>query len=183
MFSLLLDTFILYNLIYEILSKGEDYMVLNNATIIQGISLPKIFENKLFIAKTINLILHDRDIFLINTALKVVSEQLLAENCNKIISLNMIFTCDGSFLFSKDNDVLEFGAHCNLAIYRMDLIHEAYIRLNEQFVLFVFIEEMVHHYWRIEDEKEVKYKVLEIIRRYDKNITLETVKGWKLIGI
>lgn len=54
---------------------------------------------------------------------------------------------------------------------------------NQQFVVFAFTEELVHHYWRIEDETKVKYKVLEIVQKIDKTITLDLIKGWGVNGL
>lgn len=54
---------------------------------------------------------------------------------------------------------------------------------NAKFILFAFIEELVHHFWCITDETKVKYKALEIAKRIDDSYSLDLLKGWGLNGL
>ena len=76
----------------------------------------------------------------------------------------------------REDNVNVYASHFSLAIYQIENLRNTH---NERFILFAFVEELVHHYWRIENETEVKYKILEIVQLIDTGITLEMVNGWE----
>lgn len=45
------------------------------------------------------------------------------------------------------------------------------------------ISELVHHYWRIEDEIKIKYKVLKIVQMVDPKIKIDLIRKWGFDGI
>ena len=53
-------------------------------------------------------------------------------------------------------------------------------KLGAQQFAFAFTEELVHHFWRLEDEAEAKMKVIEILQLTEPCITREYVKDWGL---
>ena len=67
------------------------------------------------------------------------------------------------------------GSHFSLIIYNMNKIR----RLNDFLkTMTVFTEELVHHYWRIEDERLVKHKDIEVLRLGNPIFSLELFKEW-----
>ena len=91
----------------------------------------------------------------------------------------MLFTEDGSISFHEDDD-RNNGSQIYMAIYRMKKLRK--INANV-FMLFVFIEELAHYYWRMYDETEIKYKVVEIINYIVPSLKIDDVKGWGLNGL
>ena len=136
--------------------------------------IPKIIADKInFI---INYEINEREILIFNMALSAVENGIKKDNLNNLNRTNVVFTQNGSFYFSQKRDDV-FGMHCNFCIYAMETLRKTE---NEYFVLVTFIEELVHHFWGIEDEVAVKYKVVEIAQTVEPKVTLDMLKGWGL---
>lgn len=159
-------------------------MLINNAKQVNGIIIPKYLKEKVLIASNHSLL--NTDIRLFNIALQIVFEEINSDIIKGIIDevldnlkrVNIIFTKNGELSFSGIEK--ELGVHFSIIIYKMEPLH--YLE-NQRLTLFTFVEELTHHFWGIEDETKVKYKVIEIMKRYDKDITLEIVKGWGIYGL
>ena len=154
-------------------------MVLNDFVTTKIPNIPEILVGKLTMVA--NYVLNDNEVRIFGLALNAISQKLKQDEINKddLTNVNVIFTKDGNFAIHQDTSSA-FASHFSLAIYQLENLRKTH---NERFVLFAFVEELVHHYWRIENETEVKYKVLEIVQLIDTGITLEMVKGWGVNGL
>lgn len=142
-------------------------------------AIPKILDGKLtFVA---NCALNDNEVKIFGMGLLAISSKLNEDNITKaqLTNVNVILTKDGSFEMIEE-DSSTFGLHFSLSVYALEPLRKVN---NESFLLFAFIEELVHHYWRISDETKTKYKVLEIVQKVDPHITLDAVKKWGVNGI
>lgn len=141
--------------------------------------IPDMLKGKLtFVA---NHGLNAKEVQIFGMALQAIVLQLEEDKITKekLNNVNAIFTKDGSFAMYEENSNT-FGLHFSLAVYAIENLRKLN---NERFLLVAFIEELVHHYWRIEDETKVKYKVIEIAQKIDNNITIEMLKGWGVNGL
>lgn len=154
-------------------------MILHNFVTTKVPKIPDILKNKLtFVA---NFKLNDNEVHIFGLALIAIAEQLKKDNITnqQLTNVNVIFTKNGSFSMEEETNTT-FGLHFSLAIYAIENLRKIN---NERFMLFTFVEELVHHYWCIENETNVKYKVLEVVQLIDSNITLQIVKGWGVNGL
>lgn len=121
------------------------------------------------------------EIALFNQALQCVAKHLEHDkiDLSDYFVLNVIFTEDGSISFHEDDD-RNNGSQIYMAIYRMNKLRKINANI---FMLFVFVEELAHYYWRMYDETAIKYKVVEIINYIVPNLTIDDVKGWGLNGL
>lgn len=121
------------------------------------------------------------EIVLFNQALQCVAKHLEHDriDLSDYFVLNVFFTEDGTISF-HENDDRNNGSQIYMAIYRMKKLRK--INANV-FMLFVFIEELAHYFWRIYDETAIKYKIVEIINYIVPNLTIDDVKGWGLNGL
>lgn len=128
-----------------------------------------------------NYPLNNSDVHLFDLALKAISKALELDHITKesLTTVNVIFTKDGSFSIIEESPTT-FGLHCSLAVYALEKLNAVN---NEKFKLVSFIEELVHHYWRIEDETTVKYKVVQIAQMIDPSITIDLLKEWDVNGL
>lgn len=157
----------------------EGTMVLNDFVTTLAPIIPDMLIGKLTIAA--NYALNENEVKIFSLALNAISAKLQQDGItkDKLTTVNAIFTKNGSFSMREDNANV-YASHFSLAIYQLENLRNTH---NERFILFAFVEELVHHYWRIENETEVKYKILEIVQLIDTGITLEMVKGWGVNGL
>ncbi len=95
----------------------------------------------------------------IGQTLWAVAEQLEKDNMlDKITTVSCIFTKDGKFSIELDPNSL--GVIMRLIVFPMDRWLKS---KNQLSIYIIMMEEFAHHFWNIEDEVEVNYKVLEII--------------------
>lgn len=113
-------------------------------------------------------------------ATRVVSKGLIKDGkVNDLKRVNVIFTSEGEFTcLEPDKDCL--GYHCNLIIYAMDRIKKFE---SKEMRVFIFLEELVHHFWGIENETEVKLKNVELMKTIFPDFSLDIVKGWGVNGL
>lgn len=154
-------------------------MELENSITTRVPVVPEELKNKITFAA--NYALTDFDVVLFTGVLIVINAQLKEDGMNydDLTRVNVLFTRNGSFSMHEESETV-LGLHFSLAVYPMEILHRV---KDPNLVCFCFIEELVHHYWRIENETDVKYKTLEIIQRIDKKITVETLKGWGVNGL
>ena len=152
-------------------------MKLKNAVTSREISIPVEFKDKITVMA--NDFITALDVRMFRIALNSVKIQLQKDNID--VSLlphaNVIFTRDGSFTLEQNENHI-YGYRSNIIVYCMERLH--YVNIPN-FTFFIFIEELTHHYWNIEDEIEVKYKVLEIIGNSNVIITIDDLKKWGLL--
>ena len=153
-------------------------MTIKNAIIQYFPYAPDILRNKITPIATCELT--KREIYLLAKAYEGLERQLLADgvNENSLTHLNLIFTPQGNFEIVND-EPSEWASHCCFAIYYMDKLRS---REDDEFIVFAYLEELVHHFYSIEDEREVKKKVLQAINETQYKVTEEKLKSWKLVG-
>lgn len=155
-------------------------MLVKDAQNIKGIKIPKFFSNKIVIGTTCDL--DDEIVRLFNISLQETFEQLyFVDYFNEEFEpkyVNVLFTSNGHLEFLEEENSTTFAEYTNLIVYKMDKINTMKSEIEK---MFVFIEELAHHYWQIEDEVKVKFKVVEILKRYDNTITLTEEKDrWRV---
>lgn len=130
---------------------------------------------------TANYAMNEKEALIFVKVLKSIVEQMKIDNIDftTLTRIGVIFTENGNFSFIDECDNT-YGRCFSLAVYKLGRLR---IANNDDFTLFVFAEELVHHYWQVEDETVVKYKVLEVAQRIKPSITLEKIKGWGLYGL
>lgn len=136
-------------------------MILNNAkNFLLPIYIPNSMRNK--ISATTNCDLTKDEIVMFNTAIKALSEYIDSKHIDltDCYILNVFFTYDGSISLSEEDDSV-CGFQCQFALYRMKKVRSFN---DNQMTLFIFLEELCHYFFRIYDEKIVKYKVEEIYK-------------------
>lgn len=155
-------------------------MILDNqrAMVIKPV-IPPILKNKISFFS--NCVLKASEITYFNQALQCVAKGLEQDGIDlpSYYTLNVFFTEDGSISF-HENDERNNGLQIYMVIYRMNKIR----KINScAFTIFVYIEELVHYFWRIYDETAIKYKVLELTNYVIPSLTIDDVKGWGLNGL
>lgn len=117
----------------------------------------------------------DRIAKITGISLWAVAEQLEKDGLlESITSVNCIFTDDGNVSIQMDPEQL--GNIMRIIIYPMGRWLSFYSPHNPDYPIFLFIiEELAHHYWNIEDEVEVNYKVIEIMKHIFPQIQMEDV--------
>ena len=147
-------------------------------TFSKQINIPDIAKNKVTVLT--NCVLTDDEIILFNASIKAVCEYIQNNNIylDDYFSFNIIFTSNGSFAFEENNDKT-LGYQFQLAIYNMDKIRK--FKDNEM-MLFVFLEELCHYFFRISDEKDVKYRAEEIFKIFHPTFNLDEFTGRYLLN-
>ncbi|MDU8978369.1 MAG: hypothetical protein E7G38_15625, partial [Clostridium perfringens] len=122
-------------------------------------AIPERLENKLEFRITTELT--EEDILLYSTVLIYFDKQLKKDkvNLDYIPKTFAIFTDDGDIEISLSDTVL--GINSNIIIYAIKRFEK--LNLPEVLKVSVFLEELCHWAWNIEDEVEVKFKIFEIL--------------------
>lgn len=137
-----------------------------NFIISLGPQVPKSLIKKFEIKTTYKLT--DNEVSLFSLALIGIEKQLTLENINfnKLPRVTALITKDGEFSVANDeNDIINetMGYRFNLIVYCVQKWRTK--KFDEARILVVFLEELCHHYWNIEDEVEVKEKVTEVFNQ------------------
>ena len=141
--------------------------------------IPKRLKNHVKIFS--NCKLSKQEVILFNISLQSVANYLEHDSIDlsDYHTLNIVFTENGKISFHDTKDNVN-GMQIYMAIYKMMQLRK---KGSSSFSLFVFIEELVHYFWRISDETIVKYKVTEIMQTIVADFTIEIAKGWGLYGL
>lgn len=86
------------------------------------------------------------------------------------------------FLGSDELIIDEEDEKCCASTFSLIIYHMNRLRKTNNFLIitYAYIEEIVHHFWNIHDETEVKYKGLEIMKYLNPNVTIDTLKRWNI---
>ena len=105
-------------------------------------------------------------LYLVSTKL---ADQFEYENKQDISTCNCIFTDSNEVTFVLDSN--EDACYLHLCVYP---IHK-WIRnnLSKIKIMVNMLEELCRFYWNLEDEVQVSYKVLEIMKRVNQRLELE----------
>lgn len=90
--------------------------------------------------------------------------------------VDIFFSKNGSISLCTDEEI---AFHVCIILYNMNKLR---MQGNEKFMFVGFIEELVHHFGRIDDETTVKEKVVQIAQKYYSDITIETLRKWGVLG-
>lgn len=147
----------------------------------------KLFPIKLtkpdLIAKIVTLLTNceitKREAIIFNESMRILAAQIEIEkiDLSDYHVFNIFFTMEGELkLYEKEPS--NRGSQFHVAIYRMKQIRE----LNSECaMMFVFLEEMVHYFWRSADEAFVKNKVVEIMKIIIPNFSINYMtERWNL---
>lgn len=138
-------------------------------------ALPNILKNKLEFRTTTNL--SENDTIAFAKAL-IKLEELIVEECVNIDNVPRafaIFTDQGDLKISLDKGTL--GTNVHLICYAIQRWEE--YNLSEVHKVSVFLEELCHWFWNIDDEVKVKFKVFEILKRIYATVKFEEVFNLK----
>jgi len=136
-------------------------MKLIDAVTCVGPIIPKILVPKLEIKA--NYPLNEREASLFSKALNALLKQFEEENINisNLMRLTALVTEDGDFTLSINPE--HMGSQIALVVYPVKRWRDN--SYNDGQILICIIEELCHHYWAIEDEILVTYKVHEVMKQ------------------
>lgn len=155
-------------------------MILDNQRIISPRPIiPKVLKNKVSLFS--NCKLSEMEIILFNLALQAVANHIEKDkiNLDDYYKLNILFTENGKISFHEESVEVN-GTQVYMAIYMMNRLRKYN---NATFTIFVYIEELAHYFWRIYDETQIKYKIVDIIKYIVPDFTIDIAKGWGLNGL
>ncbi|MBC8630259.1 hypothetical protein H8697_00855 [[Eubacterium] tenue] len=116
--------------------------------------------------------LSEREAKIFNVVLSCVVKELKRDNIDfkNLHRIAAIITRDGEFTLAMKNSST-IGTRICLAVYAV----ERWRRLNygDNQISIIIAEELCHHYWNIEDEVKVKYKVYNIVKELFPGSTFE----------
>lgn len=147
--------------------------LLNNFPVC-GIQIPSFLDGKITILSTCELTDICKEIY--NKCLLAVAEQLEYENIRKedLENTNVVFSMDGNYNLQMESITL--GFHVDFCFYNLSAI--SLDKENDEILIVgCFVEELAHHYWRIDDEIEVKYKIYDILKHIYPDVTIEHILG------
>ncbi|WP_428910719.1 hypothetical protein [Niallia sp. Krafla_26] len=130
-----------------------------------GPRVPELLADKIrFVA---NFPITDDEAMQFSIVLEKIVEELEVDNLSPVdfSRVTVIFTENGGFEFEDEGDNVALGLHFSLAVYAIGRIREKVAIQGEIVAFITFIEELVHHFWRLEDEVETKIKVTNIVNR------------------
>ena len=149
-------------------------MTIENIIPHKTVVIPEIFNNKIQILYRCELSRDELAIF--GYCLQICAKVLVEDGFtnNNLTKVTIVFIDDGQLLLN-DNEMSTYGCHFSLIVYHMNKIR----KLNNMMkTALLYVEELVHHYWRIEDETLVKYKDVEILKLANSNYSIELLKEW-----
>lgn len=125
--------------------------------------------------------LYENDAKLYSYVLTRFDEKLKKDNINLdlIPKTFAIFTDNGELEISLNDSIL--GVNANIIIYATKRFNK--FNLSEVFKVSVFLEELCHWAWNIEDETRVKYKIFEILEDIYPEIKFEQVYNLKSLQL
>lgn len=132
---------------------------------------PELIAHKIHITGTVELSYDG--IMAFNYSLLLLSIQLQKEqvDISQTHAVNILFLSDGNFLIQNIRNGFA-GMTTSVIIYVMDVIR----RWNDaNKIIAIFLEELAHHFWNIEDEIIVKHKVLEIMQNIIPELRMEDI--------
>ena len=136
-------------------------------------NVPKPLQDKIKFLTAIELTDEECQIFTI--CLEDISIVLKRDEFeNNVTAVHLCFTPYGHFAFNCVGG--SHASYAKLAIYNMCEIRKC----GAEQVAFIFTEELVHHFWKTEDEYKTKLKVIEILQITNPHITKEYVEDWGL---
>jgi hypothetical protein len=136
--------------------------------------IPTKLLGKISLSLTCEITEHEKQ--LLKQALSVLQEQFEYENRQNIARVSLIFSENGNVSLEYVDDK-QIGSQISLCIYAVKRWQE----YNDKGILAIILEELCHHFWAIEDEILVQYKVIEIMKRIYPSIERSNIYdiNWK----
>lgn len=150
-------------------------MILENSIQSFAPVAPPYFNNCIFMNSSYSMTEQTANLF--TKGLEALSRILYEKEIdpNKFLSINLIFTKDGSFSI-KENTLIAYGRCFQLIIYAMDKIEKC----NDEMKLFIFIEELVHYYFQERNETKAKILTFMVVKKIFPDFTFEEVVSWNV---
>jgi len=134
--------------------------------LVSPVIVPEILTAKLYIFQTYKL--NENEILLLNHAIMALHNRFIIENKTDLMRVNLIFTETGQVTMSMNQDQL--GSHVCMCIYAVGVWRQK--GYDDRNVLTILLEELCHHFWAIEDEDLVTFKVLEVMQTLNPTIPM-----------
>lgn len=133
-----------------------------NMIIGKGITIPELLASKIQIRTTCEYT--DREAFLFTIALAGVAMCLEKEGLKKedLRNVVVLFTNEGSFEYNLE-DSEAIGYKICLIVYSVYGWRHPKYGGDEEVILMTYLEELIHHFWQIDDEVVVKEKVTQVM--------------------
>lgn len=113
----------------------------------------------------------DKVRILMSKSFWAVAEELEQDQkLENITIVNCIVTSNGDYTIKHDEEQLAYYVYPTI-VYPIQNWTD--LNCSEVHVLLFVIEELCHHFWNIDDEVEVNYKVHEVMKRIIPSIKLE----------
>lgn len=135
------------------------------------INCPIPLQDKIVLISTVELANDEKEIFW-NTLLlpyKQLEKENIQIECLRCV--HIFFTPDGNLEIINRSKAY-WGVTFSLIIYSIDKFRQ---KGNPIYYCTIFLEELCHHFWNIEDEKLVKHKVLEIMQNLKTDFVLSDI--------
>lgn len=141
--------------------------------------IPTELSEKVFIFITCKLT--EKFCKLYHQALKIVLAELQEDNMkiSELQRVTVIFSAKGDVALQPESHTtkVSYGQQTSIIIYVVD---ELVVTNHLPFQLFVFVEELVHHFWTSDNETYVKLKTIKILKRILPHLTIQEVQSWEL---
>ena len=132
------------------------------------IIVPENLKSKL-VVKT-NCEISEHEVTLFNISIKATAKYIEDHHIDlsNYLTLNVYFTYNNQISISQEKESI-LGCQFCVATYQMEGLRKK----PDGVILFVFIEELAHHFLRIIDERIIKQKVEEIYKYIVPDFTLK----------
>lgn len=118
-----------------------------------------------------NYSLDDREVELLSIALEIVANEIEKDKLQNLTRVTLIISKYGEVNMVMDDNAL--GTHGAYIVYPVQKMRDC--KLSVRLILAVFVEELVHHFWREERESEAKKKTIEIMKQSYEDLKFEDI--------
>lgn len=124
------------------------------------ITAPQILKTKIQIKLTTSIT--EVEAKIIEQVIYALGDQIEHDNLSVVQSVVMIITENGAFSMkiAADNVI---AAYLPVCLYSASSWRKYSERPHH--IALIIAEELCHHFWRIDDEEEVKFKTFEVLKR------------------
>ena len=105
---------------------------------------------------------------MLSNALILITKQFERENMKDFKRTTLVFTENGDISLKMPSEAM--GMRMTACIFPVKRWRDK--NYNDIQILTIILEELCHHYWSIEDELIVKYKVFEVIKSLNPDLKI-----------
>lgn len=151
-------------------------MGVRNIVPIHDIVKPEIFEDKIQLISTCEMTTDELTAFALVLKYAAVVMEKDGITKEKLKRVSVVFLGSDELIIDQEDN------NCGACTFSLIIYHMNRLRKADDFLLitYAYIEEIVHHFWNIQDETEVKYKGLEIMQHLNPTFTIDTLKRWNV---